>query len=358
MKDLQSSSDNPIGIAQSTIVHKAVRRATLNKLALGMLGLVILAVVGLLSANYLYNFAAGPFLTDSATITSLSDLQGLQNYFVVVAGDDALDTGYQYYEENTSGDQKILANYMALVLGDRYLLVKTGANDQTPKIEYTGKLVNMETGEKRDVIGGLESEYPIEGMFLPFMLDAKEDFRTSGYIGLGIGLIVLVVCLWLIFVALQRRGNPAKHPIMRALERFGDPEIVASEIENDMILDQQHYGKLCLTRNWLLDMNGGAFQATRLKDLAWIYKSITQHRTNGIPTGKAYGAYFWDRHGVLVNITGKENQVEAMLEAVSQRIPWVLAGHTDELLSVWNNNRASFLAAVDERKQQGGSSPL
>jgi hypothetical protein len=44
--------------------------------------------------------------------------------------------------------------------------------------------------------------------------------------------------------------------------------------------------------------------------------------------------------------------VNQMLNAVAQRAPWALAGHNAEIEKAWKSNRASVLAAVEQRRQQ------
>jgi hypothetical protein len=98
--------------------------------------------------------------------------------------------------------------------------------------------------------------------------------------------------------------------------------------------------------------SSSSLTATRIEDIVWAYKQVTQHRTNGIPTGKTYNAQFWDRHGVRITVSGKEPVVNQALEAVAQRSPWVLAGFSPELEKTWKQNRAAVIEAVEQRRRQ------
>ncbi len=92
--------------------------------------------------------------------------------------------------------------------------------------EYTGKLVHIPDDIQQEVIADMENDSPeFKDLFLPMMLDAS-DFKLSGYIGIGISAIVFVLCAVGVIRVLLRSGNSTRHPIMRDLARFGDPEDV------------------------------------------------------------------------------------------------------------------------------------
>jgi hypothetical protein len=92
--------------------------------------------------------------------------------------------------------------------------------------------------------------------------------------------------------------------------------------------------------------------ATRLEDLAWMYGKVTQHRTNGVPTGKTYSTLFWDRHGKLLTVNGKEQAMQDTLQAVYSHAPWAIVGYKTEIEKAWKSNRQSVLAAVEQRRSE------
>jgi hypothetical protein len=273
-------------------------------------------------------------------------------YFVTVTGDEAIDTGIQYVSRSTrSGRETVEANYMALRLGDRFLLVK--APTTATLTTYTGAISSLSSLEQREVMDELKSNLPeLKDAFLPYILDAH-GFRFGGYVGLVIGIPALLWCGFSAIRALQRSADPAQHPIARSLARFGQPQFVIGEIENELLSPRLSMQPLFITANWLVNANPTQVQATRLSDIIWIYKQVTQRRVNGVPTGKTYATHVCDSHGTQLIIPAKNEQAaDQVLAAVYQTAPWVLAGYNAEIAQAWKKDRASLVAAVAQRRQQ------
>lgn len=342
---------------RSTIAHKMIRRANVWLLVRSLIGIALLTGAVILNANYLYNMFNGPFPAAASDINTSTDLSSLREYYLTVKGDDVIDTGYQYVETSSSGVKTVKNGYYALVLSDHLLLVKVSGAGTASNI-YTGRLVPMPYEEQTNVIADIERDEPkAKGLFLPFMLDTG-DFKITGYIGIAIGAIVGLLCLIGLIRVVRRSVDPHKHPIMRDLARFGDPDSMAAELDNELDLSDQQKGKIQLTNNWLVTGKGGSFKAMRLNDVAWMYKTITQRRVNGIPAGKSFSMNILDKHGKNIIIPAKEKDVNLMLVQIAQRTPWATMGYSTALAQSWKKDRAGFIQGVESRKTQfKGSSP-
>jgi hypothetical protein len=84
----------------------------------------------------------------------------------------------------------------------------------------------------------------------------------------------------------------------------------------------------------------------------WLYKKVTQHRTNGIPTGKTYAALIWDRYGTCITFAGKEKVVDQALGDILGRSPGAVAGYSSDIEKMYKANRQGFVAAVEQRRQE------
>ncbi len=332
-------------------VQKAIRRSNRNILIASLLGLVVLVAAAALSYRYLVGFFKGPEEVAKPALLALKTPDQLTNYYVTVKGDDAEYTGYQRVSTSDSGPKTVKGSFMALLFNDRYLLVEVPGESRTAASQYTGALVPIESGIPSQVIGEYEKDSGMTGAALPFMLDTS-DFRSNGYIGLGVGLIVFLLCVWGLSKVIRRSGNPASHPIMRALGRFGEPEQVAEQINQEMSAPHEALGSLHLTPHWLVNSAGVSLAATRLEDVVWVYGKVAQHRTNGVPTGKTYSTLIWDRYGKNVTVTGKEKAMQDALQAVYRRAPWAIVGYRADVEKAWKSNRPSVLAAVEQRRQE------
>jgi hypothetical protein len=335
----------------TSFVHATIRRSNRNLLILCVAGIMLLAGLAALNTRYLYNFFVGPTPIDRQTLLATDDPRTLQRYWVTVSGDDVADTGFQQVRRDTkTGSESVTAAYMALVLDDRILIVK--AQDDQSVTTFTGSLEPLPSDVRTRIIADAEREAPaLRGAFLPYMLNTN-SFRNGGYVALGLGILLFGLCIFGLVRAIRRVSNPSAHPIMRALGRFGPIDYVVGELDAELLAQHRQVDRLHLTQNWLVQASRSSLAATRLEDVVWAYKKVTQHRTNGVPTGKTYAAQFWDRHGVCITVTGREAVVNQALEAAYQHAPWLLTGFSPDLEQAWKSNRAAMIAAVDQRRQQ------
>jgi hypothetical protein len=330
-------------------VASMIRRLNLRTAFLSLAGFVIVAIALVVSGRYLYNMFLGPFSIERAELLSLEKADGLFQYYVKVAGDDHADTGFTYVTTSDSGKETTEHYYHALFVDDRFLLVRTKKVEITN--EEVGALVNMPTEVQKEVIAELEKDIPeLNGAFLPVMLDAM-DFHTSGYIGLAALFVLAVISGIGLLVAIIRFANPQAHPALKSLARYGMIETVVNQIDMEMAQPHEQVGKkVHFTRNWFVS-TVNSLAAAPYRDILWCYKHITQHRTNGIPTGKTFAAYVYDRYGKNLVIAGRENDVNGILQGIAQHAPGVVAGYSDELANLYKKDRAGFASAVDQKRQ-------
>ncbi len=330
----------------------AVRRSNRSLLIICLVGILIVAGAAALSYRYLVNFVRGPVPTASQDVVAIKDVNNVPQYWVTVSGDDSSDTGMQEVKTSSGSSTKtVTASFVSLAVGDKQLLVKVPGDISNPGTKYTGALVDIPSDVNTQVVTPFEQENNLSGAVLPFMLDTS-DFRSGGYLGIGIGAIVLLLCLWGLSRAISRSANPLRHPVMRALARFGEPNAVSQQINAEMAAPHQTIGDTHLTPHWVVVSKGGSFAATRFQDIAWLYAKVTQHRTNGIPAGKTYSALFWDRYGTCLTVNAKQQVTDEVLKAVYSHAPWALAGYNADMQKAWKSNRAAVLSAVDQRKSQ------
>jgi hypothetical protein len=138
-----------------------------------------------------------------------------------------------------------------------------------------------------------------------------------------------VVCLVRISYILLSVANTSRHPIIRNLKRFGERDTIIPQIEHELANDHVKVGKtIHLTAHWLVQFTSSSFKATPLTDVMWIYKQVIQHRTYGIPVGKSYVAFIYDRYGKSISVRGKEPLITNVLANVATYAPWVKMGYT------------------------------
>jgi hypothetical protein len=281
----------------------------------------------------------------------VTDVSQLPRYYVTVQGDDTADTGFTYVRTADSGKKTTESYYLALLIGQRILLVRSKA--ATIGTTVTGSLENISADLRDNVIAKIEADVPdVKGAFLPVLLDTS-SFAGRGTFGLIVAAVIVLLSLGGMGLALFRFVRPEAHPAIKALRRFGDPESVMREIDMEMAMNPQTLGKHAhLTNHWLVSTQNG-LHAAPFRDVVWCYKLVTQHRTNGIPTGKTYAAKLFDRHGTAITIAGKQPLVDQIVQAVAGHAPGIMIGYSDEVSKMWSGDRQALIQAVDQRRAGG-----
>lgn len=335
----------------TNIIGDVIKRYD-RRLLLVAFGLVILFIaIGAISFNAYRNALQGPIEADPKAIRGLETLDGLADYHISITGENAYDSGVELVttEDGRETDRR---GYALLDLGrNRLLLVETSSFSR-PRETYEGVLVPFPSEVQREIVDSLYSDDPsLREDMLPFMLDNREMGDViAGMFFNGLGLLGAV---GLVGYTLWRMQDSKRHPIMKALKRFGEPETVVREIEGEMAMSSQPVTKhVKVTRHWLMYHQGGILRIVKLDDLVWMYQKVTQRRVNGVPAGKTYEAILYDKHGKLTTVQGKQQDIEATLSAVYQRAPWVITGYSAELDKAWRKDRASMISAVDARRTQ------
>ncbi len=332
-----------------------IRRANRNLLLVNAGLLLLLALCAGVSERYWQNFFRGPRPISVSSLIAVQDPDKLAQYYVTVNGEKCFDTDVTEVEQSkdkysgTVRSEHTTAHYLLLKVGDKALLVK--ANDAALNTEFKGALVPIPLETRGHTIDKLAAENPkLADRFLPMMLDAT-DFKTEGYIGLAVGTPLFALALWNVLKALRRGSESDAHPILKTLGAYGDPRDVSAQIDNDMRMGAQSYGAAALSQNWLTQRKTFGLDVQRVEDIAWAYKKVTQHRTNFIPTGKTFAAVICDRNGGVKEVSGSAKNIDALLNGLGARLPWIAMGFDKELQTWWAKDRAGLIAAVDQRRQ-------
>lgn len=143
----------------------------------------------------------------------------------------------------------------------------------------------------------------------------------------------------------------------RAVRKFlkSAPDSRSEERVRDFLSHTQELHGLQIDRNFLFMLVGGAGYYLDLPDhVVWMYKRITSHRYNGIPTGKTYGVNISFADHKQREITVKnEQQADEVIQALSSYCPKAIAGYSKDLDNLYQKNYNQFL---ELRYNQAGQS--
>jgi hypothetical protein len=323
-------------------IGKQVHRVNRNYLLATLLLLIVPAVAASLSYRWAYNVLAGPFPIRASELEQVQGPDGmLQNYFRVQEDLPALDTGAR------AGTQKagMTKKWLLLPVGQRLLLVEAPIGQEGT--EHVGYLAPIRADADKDLINQLSARAPgLKDTLLPYKLNG-----VYGYRGQFLALACLVApvflgALWVFGLFLVRAFVPSRHPVLRALVPYGDPEEVRQQIDADFEGATLRIGRLQLTRDWLLGVKLWGLDVARVEDVVWAYKLVVRGE------GASISAIICTRQGANFGIQGKDKDVGAMLKVIAECVPWALVGYDPGLEKLWNSGPQQVAAIVEERRRR------
>jgi hypothetical protein len=248
--------------------------------------------------------------------------------------------------------ERTVAEYLHITVSNRVLIVKVPPGTPESQQQFTGALVDMPEKLRADAAQALnKANLDFQEVYLPFMLDAT-GFRGAGYWGLAIGLPLYIIAVWNIVKALRRMQRLERHPAVRYLAAYGEPAELAQSIDQELEKDRLRVSGVTLTSSWLLQPTTYSLHVIPLLDVIWVYKKVTKHSVNFIPTGSSYAAVINTRYRQTLEVAANERLTNNLLEEIGRRVPWVVAGHSNELAGIYAKDVAGLAAAVDDRRQQ------
>jgi hypothetical protein len=330
-----------------TYISKQVRRSNRNLVLAQCAILIGVGVFVLLNWRYVYNFIAGPFPADKDQLATIADPDKSLRYFFSINGDKSFESGLTEVERETNtGRETTKAHYVLLTMGDKLLVVKASPGDSG--WHFDGGLEQLRSDVRSQVEAPFVEQYPESlRMFLPTMLDAT-GFRNDGFWALAVCVPLVGIAVWYLRVALMRRRQPSRHPIVAWLSSFGDlNQLVSIDAE---FLGATKIGKATTTASWIFVPTIFGLKVARIEGLTWVYEKVTRHYHTFIPTGKTYAAVLWDRSGRALEIDGRKKKVEQLVNVVLDRAPWVAVGFNNDLEQLSKSDWAGFVSAVDQRR--------
>lgn len=336
-----------------TWILSRVRATSLRRVVAWSLALVAGVLLATSERRYVRNFVSGPFELGAADLQTIADVDEAPRYFARVRGTKVIDTGLRQYTVRTSAGVETSRSesgaYYALVVGDKFLIVKTGDADVTPTVAE-GQLAAFPSSLDEQLFDSKEMR-ELRPRFYSFYLN-NESFRLPGYVVIGLALVFGFFFLRLALPAWKHYRNPASHPLMKRVETWGEPLGVAVEVERDFHEPALKGGNgWVLGNKYLVRSTLFTFNVLRFTDLLWAYKKVTKHSINFIPTGKTYEAILACYGGSAV-IKVREKRLDEMLAFAAQRAPWAVFGYTAELATLFSKKPSEFAAAVEQRRRK------
>jgi hypothetical protein len=326
-----------------------MRRTNTNLFVLVVILVVAVVLISGGLRKYLTSFIQGARPANNALLTKITSADDFEGDYYTVQGDRNFDTGFESYtQKDGSSTKNYTAEFRLLRMGDHYLIVKTPTREDK-RLKFTGLLESPAGEVFQGVSEDLKKADPNAKLY-PFVLHAGNS--PSIWLALIFGVLTLIL-LWYAAQWSRRIMSLQNHPLVARLKPYGDFAALEASVNQDLESKASvRSGNTRIMDNWLLRTNRFSLNLIPLGDIAWAYSKVTQHSTNGIPTGKTFSAVIMPQNQPEFEIALKKKQAEPFLEALQERAPWAVYGFTEDLKAAWQKDRNGFLGHVEERKAQ------
>lgn len=340
-------------------IAQNIKRCHRNLVITCSVVILIVLGVGIFNIRYLYNALTGPRNIERSQIAqNNSQLINSFNYYVRVNGEDVYDTGAEYVETSRKyNTETVKHKYAALIIEDKILLAKVDPaqhiSHEAKFMTLNGALSEFSTQERQNILEPLFLKQPeLRTDVLPFVLDAREGFGTTAYIGLGIGFGLLAITGLILFSVVKNFGNFEGSAVSKSLAAFGNPKEIAGQIDFETKGRLEQFGSVSILPSWIIQKGTFTMNFQSIEDIVWVYKKTTKHSVNFIPTGKTHEVVLNNKQGKTISLSGlSEQKTDSIIETIYRRIPWVIAGYDDGLMGLWNADTNEFVKATADRKQ-------
>lgn len=223
------------------------------------------------------------------------------------------------------------------------------APEDIPVLHVKGTIKSMDSDEKRyyhEMAGG--SQEVLDAM-LPYYLDmgyAGKYPLFMVYLIDAVSAVLIAIALYRLMKALT--GGYQKD-LKKKLEAMGDPAVMEEKL-NRFYEGSDPVNGVRLGEEFVLFQVGADSMLFRPWDILWVYQNTTQHRTNGIPTGKTHSAVLCTAEGKRISLSMSDKKVKELLAAIEQKLPGTILGYSKELDKLYEQNRGAFLAKWEEAR--------
>jgi hypothetical protein len=334
-------------------IERQVHEVSLKRMLAAAAVFGVVAIALLLQARYFTNYFKGTYAISPAELAAAKDAEALDRYWVRLNADKIHDTGFEEItvrkKHGVERSRSISASYFVAVIGDRLLLVK--AHGDTPNKSLQGFLRPI--AEKVDQsFFDSPSVQKVKPAFYPMLLDTG-DFKSDGDLGMGIAGLLSAAALIFGLMGFLRFRNPQGHPAVKLANTWGGADKVSQSIETDLKGGQvAKLGDHTITAGYIVNRSMLDFSLVRLDDAIWVFKQIIQNKLYYvIPTGKTFSLSINTPRKTLV-LKGKEANVDAALQHIGTRKPWIILGFSSELAAAYKKKRSEMIAWVAKRRQE------
>jgi hypothetical protein len=321
-------------------VGRSIAATTKNLRRIGVGLLLTIVAIGLFGARKLANVMQGPIQLDEGRLVSAAEQKYIWRDYATVEGTETASTGVTEIEKTMRNgaveSQRTTGEYMAVVVGKHILIV--AAKPGVTSRKYSGTIVPLLDDLKSHIF---VNEPDLWAATFPVMLDTT---------GLVLVALLLILGLWAIFLSNRRGEDPERHPLCKALSKYGPLYTLVPEIDTEFSAGASALSGVTFTQNWVIKCSVFQTLVMRRDEIVWVYKKRTKHSVNFIPTGTTFSSILRDSRGKLVEVSASEEHVNNLLAFIAQPMPWIIVGYDRKIEKLYKKQRQSFVETVTQRK--------
>ncbi len=326
-----------------------IRRANRNLL----IAIVCIAALGALflyyQRQYLTQFFRGASSVDAAKVVQ----SPVENQFVRIHVDRALDTGIQHTTTD-HGVTRVDSQYFITLAAGKLLVLRipNGENpDEIHDLNFEGRVRTIDAELSSHLERNLRSGLP---PIASYYIDG-EDYRSLGIFSLVIGIPVLLLWAWMLWRYLQGSGDFARHQFAQRIAKYGQLEMIVQEIDAEVAGAHSTYGhrgnKAEITQNWFLTRSVFGGDAIRLNHLTWAYQYHLKRKLYYLITiSTKYFVYAYDDLGKKTQIQLSKDKVVDVLRDLAARAPNALFGYNKSLQKLWKTSKKDPSRFLEEAR--------
>lgn len=309
---------------------------------------VILLVGGFFfipSAKYVFS---GPITADYNSIYEFGLAPEKVHYVVPIEDDSNFIFQTVYMEDD------IITEYFVGLINDEgyFVLAELSAADFESEdlVEFKGYFASLDDEVKEAIIEDLMAE--------GFTIDEAEElmptniFRVKDqkiqtlllFIGLvlvGI-LFILTLVKWLTF--------NLDHYLAKHLSKYGDADQMGKALEMTPINFQ--HPDVAFTANHIIISQSTGIKAVKNDELLWAYKFIQKRKSLFVITVSKTVSLVLNTTSESRNFNMPEREVDAALEALAIKMPWVVCTFSEDLKKMYKKDRDGFKQMVTQQKNE------
>lgn len=232
-------------------------------------------------------------------------------------------------------------------------------------LQVTGTIHRMDKetqGYYDELLGYYFSDAQRETLCYPLVLECNAVGRTPANLHwlalLGMG-ACLLIGLWFLIRSLN---GAYLRPITRYVQARPDPDAALAQLDRLYEQEPAFGKKVKLDRGWLIYDSGAESFVLAVPDIAWVYASVTQHRRNGIPTGKTFAVAVCSksekknkrRHLIP---TGSEQDSRDLIARIYAYAPDAVYGYDAGFNRPYDTDPEAFVREMQARRAAAAQKP-